>query len=232
VIKVKKIAIIQPNFIPWWGYFKFISDVNEFVFLDDVQYTKRDWRNRNRIRTPNGWNWLSLPIDLSDGSRISINKILLSSNIDVKSETLHNLKKYYGKSEYFSEISDLIGESFDISERSLSTLNIEIIKRINLYLKISTPVSLSSSFDLNSTSTQRLVDITKKMKCDIYYSGQNAKPYLNEQLFVDQGMVVKWYEYGKQKIYSQLYPGFIENLSIVDALFNLGPSTRETFLSK
>lgn len=227
---VKKVAIIQPNFMPWWGYFKIISEVDEFIFLDDAQYTTRDWRNRNKIRTPSNWKWLTVPVDLSSGSRIPINAVLISKNNDARGSILKEVFSYYKNTRYFDDGIKIIEQSFENVDYSLCNLNIKLTQLICDYLKIKTKLTLSSDFHFDSKSSLKLLQLVKAVEGNIYVSGPNAMSYLDTKLFEESGVKVVWYKYLDQVPYEQAYPGFIPNLSIIDSIMNMGSNARSNFI--
>jgi hypothetical protein len=226
---LKKVAIIQPNFIPWVGYFKFIADVDEFIFLDDVQYTKRDWRNRNKIRIPEGWKWLTLAVDLEAGSRIPINEIKFSKHVNVCDHTIESISQFYSKSKCLAQWLDLIKESFEKSEGYLSKFNVDLLKKIMEYLGIETPTFLSSSYNIKSESSLKLIELMKIRDGSIYVSGTNAKAYLDESMFNQNNISIQWYKYTQPSPYLQLYDGYVPNLSVLDLILNEGDKSKLYF---
>lgn len=202
---MKRIGIIQPNYIPWPGYFEFIKKCDVFVLLDDVQYTTRDWRNRNRIRG----GWLTIPV--KSPHRAKINEVELS---DARWSQKHweILGRTYRKSPFFSVngwIQDLYGEVATLEK--LAPVNWTMLREIRARLGISTPVYSSSIFKVNGVKSERLIELCKALKATHYLSGPSARSYLDCDDFRREGIEVEWMTYSN-------WP----KLSIVDWIFNRG----------
>lgn len=221
---MKKIAILQSNYIPWKGYFDLIAAVDEFIFYDDVQFTKNDWRNRNLIKTPSGLKWLSIPV----GNNINRNiRDVLFHDEGWKKKHWKTLYSNYARSRYFDEISILL-EPFYLtsSYNNLSVFNRALIEMISDYLNFSTKFTNSWDYNDNGDKTQRLVNLCQQAGANVYLSGPAAKSYLDESLFVNAGIRVEWFSYSGYPEYSQLWGGFIHNVSILDLLFNCGKNSK------
>ncbi len=217
----KSIAIIQSNYIPWKGYFDMIGLVDEFIIYDEVQYTKNDWRNRNKIKTKIGIQWLTIPVyQKSLDQRIS--ETIIS---DKKWATKHwnTLITNYSKAPFFKLVSPTL-EGFYSQNKSmrLSEVNQELIKLVCNLVGINTKIRSSSDFNLIGDPTEKLVDLCCQTSAQIYLSGPAAKEYLREDLFIKQGIKVKWMDYSGYTEYPQLHPPFEHHVSILDLLFNTG----------
>ena len=221
---MKKVAILQSNYIPWKGYFDLIASVDEFIIYDDVQFTKNDWRNRNLIKTPNGCQWLTIPV----GSNIKRNiKDVPLPNGNWKIKHLLTLEFNYAKSKFFNEIYSLIKSIYLCKNySSLSEFNTTIIKTICEYLDINTKISFSWDFDLIEGKNDRLVSLCKQAEASVYLSGPSAKIYLDESKFKDENIELSWFNYDGYDVHPQLWGGFEHKVSILDLLFNCGKSTR------
>jgi len=219
---MSSVAIVQSNYLPWKGYFDLISHVDDFVIYDDVQYTNRDWRNRNKIKTPTGPIWLSVPVGSNRDKKIYDVRINDSS---WQLSHWKSLQLNYAKALYFEEISDLL-EPYFLGEKyqSLSDLNTDLIKFVCKYLSIETRIHQSRDFILEEGQNAKLAGIVKNLNGQIYVSGQAAKDYLDEGFFETQGIQVEWFDYGPTKEYPQLWGEFEPNLSIFDLIFNCGKS--------
>lgn len=199
----KKIAILQSNYIPWKGYFDLINMVDEFILYDDVQYTKNDWRNRNRIKTNQGPQWLTIPVRQEKLSQTIRNTKV--SNPAWGKKHWSSICQNYSKSRYFKEYKDLFEELYlDLKEDSLSLINYRFITTINSILGINTKILLSGDFTLLDGKTERLVGICKDCKVTEYISGPAAKGYLDESLFKEENIKVSWMDYTNYPEYSQL----------------------------
>ena len=219
---MKTVAILQSNYIPWKGYFDLIRSVDEFIFFDDVQFTRRDWRNRNLIKTPNGLKWLTVPVEVSGRFTQKISETIISGN-SWRNEHLKTLLLNYKKSSYFSEVYCLVEPIYLNTEvRNISFLNQAFIKAILKYLSIETQISDSTSFEVEVGRSERLASICQQAGATHYVSGPSAKKYIDEDIFRRRGVRVCWFDYGEYPQYPQLWGEFVHNVSILDLIFNCG----------
>lgn len=217
---MKKIAIVQSNYIPWKGYFDLIAAVDEFVLYDDVQFTKNDWRNRNKIKTPGGVQWLSVPVGTHLGRRVRDVQLR-----DARWQAKHwkSLEANYRRAPHFQEVAGLVGPLYvEHSHSTLSEMNRTFIEAICGYLGIGTRISNSWDYRLLAGKTARLVDLCRQAGADAYVSGPAARDYLDEGAFRQCGIGVEWFDYTGYPAYPQLWGGFTHELSILDLLFNCG----------
>lgn len=219
--QLKKIAISQSNYIPWKGYFDLIASVDEFILFDDMQYTKRDWRNRNKIKTPKGPVWLSVPVQVKGKYYQSIRDTRINGDEWAQSH-LRSMQLNYAKAPHFQEILDLIKPIYDGRISMLSELNHAFIVAICQYLGIDTKITNSWDYGVVDGKSERLLDLCQKAGADSYISGPAAKGYLDVELFEDAGMKVCWFDYDNYPEYPQLWGEFVHQVSIVDLLFNCG----------
>lgn len=220
---MKRIAILQSNYIPWKGYFDLINCVDEFVIYDDMQYTRRDWRNRNKIKTPQGVKWLSIPVQVKGKYYQKISDTVVS---DKSWAATHwqTIKQYYSKSEFFADYRDPIEECYLGScDENLSLINARFIKAISSILDIQTRITWSSDYELIEGRTERLLGICQQAGAGIYVSGPAAKDYFNKSLAEKMAIQVEWMDYSGYPEYRQLYPPFEHGVSILDLIFNEGP---------
>lgn len=217
----KKVAIIQSNYIPWKGYFDMINMVDLFIFHDDLQYTKQDWRNRNRIKTQRGTEWLSIPCG-SDESRLICEVELLDKNWQEKH--WRKISQYYAHAPYFELYKNFFADFYlHHNWNNLSELNQYLIKKISrLFLGINTKFDDSRRYNLKEKKDTRVIELLKKAGASEYLSGPAAKDYLSEKQFEDAGIKLLWMDYDGYPEYEQLYPPFAHNVSIIDLLFNVG----------
>jgi len=218
----KKVAIIQSNYIPWKGYFDIIHDVDLFIFHDDLQYTKQDWRNRNQIKTAQGTKWLTVPVGQSTNRLIYEVEI---SKSDWKSDHWRALKHQYSKTSFFQRYASFLENIFqEKSWKYLSELNQYIIKYISTeILQINTVFKDSQVYSPVGSKTERLIDILTKVGANCYLSGPSAKNYLDEALFEKSNIELLYKDYSGYPEYPQLYPPFIHEVNILDLLFHVGP---------
>jgi archaellin len=196
-----------------------------FVIYDEVQYTKNDWRNRNKIKTSTGAQWLTIPVKQNALSqRIDETH---TQNISWQKKHWNALCINYSKSKYF-DLYRLQFENFYLHNKStnLSEINFECIKQVNEILDIKTKIIYSTSLNLPTGKTEKLVAICKHLNATTYISGPAAKAYLNVSLFSTENIQVEWMDYANYLEYSQLYPPFEHAVSILDLIFNEGPNSK------
>jgi hypothetical protein len=221
--KCKKIAVVQSNYIPWKGYFDLIAAVDEFILYDDMQFTKNDWRNRNKIKTSNGPSWISVPVGQDISRRI---RDVVLPNQTWQKNHWRTIELNYRRSPYFHEIADWV-EPLYISQTytHLSALNRQFIVTICRYLGITTVISNSWDYQLIEGKIERLVDLCVKAGGTEYISGPSARNYLDERVFAEAGIKLTWFDYQGYPEYPQLWGDFIHGVSILDLLFNCGKVT-------
>jgi len=222
---MKKVAIIQPNYIPWKGYFDIINSVDIFILYDDVQYTIRDWRNRNKIKTNKGSEWLTIPVRLEKSHFHYLIKDVKIVDKDWGKKHWNKIKQYYSKANYFKEYKDLFEELYlNSKEEYLWEIDVKFISVINNILGIKTKIILSSELNIPKSlkKTERLLEILKKINGNIYLSGPSSKNYLDENLLNENGIAVEWMDYSGYPEYTQLFPPFIHEVSIIDLIYNEG----------
>jgi hypothetical protein len=217
----RKIAILQSNYIPWKGYFDLINLVDEFIFYDDAQFTNNDWRNRNRIKTQDGPQWLTIPIAHHMGQKIRETQV---SGSGWAAKHWKTLLQNYSKARHFAAVRDRL-EPLYMSNRetSLSRINHSFIKTMCEILGIKTKLSWSMDYELKGGKTERLVNLCKAAGGGEYLSGPAAKAYLEEDRFREAGITLKFMDYSGYPEYAQLFPPFEHSVSALDLIFNEGP---------
>jgi hypothetical protein len=218
----KRVAILQSNYIPWKGYFDLINMVDEFILFDTAQYTRNDWRNRNRIKTQAGLLWLTIPI------KNRFKQTIQEAEVDDPLWSKRHWKtllQYYGHSRYFEMYRSEFDELYNgCKERFLSQLNYRFLKVICEMLGISTRITWSSQYPQIEGKTERLVEWCKLVNGTEYISGPAAKEYIDELLFRQAQINLRYIDYSGYPVYTQLYPPFEHAVSIVDLIFNEGPN--------
>jgi hypothetical protein len=219
---VKKVAILQSNYIPWKGYFDMIATVDEFILFDDMQYTRRDWRNRNQIKTPQGVKWLTIPVRVKGKYHQKIRETEIEG-ADWTEEHWKSLSQNYRRAPHFKEISEWL-EPLYLGEQPayLSQVNRKFIESICDYLKIDTHISNSWDYNLTEGKTERLADLCAQAGGSEYISGPAAKDYIDDQVFADRGIKISWFDYTGYPEYQQLWSEFTHGVTILDLLFNCG----------
>ncbi|WP_445425016.1 WbqC family protein [Alishewanella sp. HL-SH06] len=223
---MKKIAILQSNYIPWKGYFDLINMVDEFVLFDTAQYTKNDWRNRNKIKTSQGVSWLTIPT-----SHVSLSQSIsdtLVSDLRWSKKHWQTISQNYSKAPFFKEYKDLFEDFYmNNQEKRLSLINARLIEIVNFILGIETKISWSSDYQLLEGQTEKLLSICKQAGADVYLSGPAAKEYFDITLAQKEGIQVEWMNYSGYQEYHQLYPPFEHGVSIIDLIFNEGSNAKK-----
>jgi len=218
-----KVGVWQSNYIPWKGYFDYINDVDVFCFYDEVQYTKNDWRNRNRLLNDNGLFWLTIPV----GTKYTKGKIsdVEIENKSILSKHFKTIEQCYSKAPFKNEILNLLSPYYlDNPPNTLSELNQSLLKTISHYIGIKTKFVNSKDYKLKDTRLDRLIWLNIQLKASSYLSGLNAKNYISEYeelLFSDKGIKVKWKHYGPYLEYNRIGKLFNDQVSIIDLLMNV-----------
>ena len=224
---MKKVAILQSNYIPWKGYFDMISLVDEFILYDDMQYTRRDWRNRNKIKTPNGLTWLTIPVEVKGKYFQKINETVISEAKWAKDHWA-TIKQFYSKAPFFKEYKDVFENFYmNTQEQYLSIVNYELIMIVNKILGIETKISWSSDYEVVDGKTERLLSLVQQANGTEYVSGPAAKDYIIDSFFTDAGITLTWMDYSGYPEYTQLNPPFEHGVTVLDLIFNEGPNAHQ-----
>ena len=219
---LKKAIITQSNYIPWKGYFDSLRHVDVFVVYDDMQYTKRDWRNRNLIKTAQGLKWLSIPVEVKGKffQKIKDTKIAES---DWNISHWEIIKQNYKTAKFYKETSDWLEPLYkNCNYEFLTDVNLHFITEICKQLNISIEIKLSSEFELAEEKTRRLVNICKNLNVTDYYSGPAAKAYMEIEQFESEQINVHYWDYSNYPVHNQLHGEFEHSVSIIDLLMNEG----------
>lgn len=219
----KTVAIVQSCYIPWKGYFDLIQSADAFVLYDDVQYTRRDWRNRNRIKTSRGSHWLTIPVHVKGRYHQRICEVTISDS-GWALQHWKSIRHAYARAPYFTRYAEELEALYrDCDDTSLSAINERFLRAMCAWIGITTPILRSDTFTLPDDRTDRLIEICRQMNATHYLSGPSAKVYIDETRFSDAGIGVIWMDYGGYPEYPQLYSPFIHEVSALDLLLNTGP---------
>ena len=210
-------AIHQPQYLPYLGFFDKMCKSDVFVLLDDCQFKKNEWQNRNRIRTKDGWQWLTVPVIQRFGQ--SIKEVKINNATNWKHKHLQSLIINYTKAHYFKDYIEFFNESYRREWNYLVDINIHFISYLKEAFNINTRLMRSSELNVHSQATDRLIEICEKVRADTYLSGPGAKEYLEMEKFNYIRLVFQEFE---PQIYQQQFEGFIPFLSSIDYLFNCG----------
>jgi hypothetical protein len=217
----KRIAILQSNYIPWKGYFDLIKSVDEFILYDTAQYTKNDWRNRNRIKTSRGLAWLTIPVFHRFGQLIQDTVV---SDAGWGQRHWGSLLQNYSAASHFGEYKGFFEAIYKegASEPHLSAINHRFLTTFCGILGITTPITWSRDYRLADGQTERLVDLCRQTRATHYLSGPAARAYLNVELFTRCGIEVSYIDYSGYPEYPQLFAPFEHGVSVLDLIFNVG----------
>lgn len=227
---MKRIAISQSNYIPWKGYFDLIKVVDEFVIYDEVQYTKNDWRNRNRIYTAAGPRWLTIPVETASQYGQTILDVKVAGQ-RWRAQHWHSWQAHYGRAPHFADFRVQLCDLYlGSNETGLSKINLAFLRAICVWLNIGTPMTSSQIYPHKATDPSlRLIEICQAAGATHYLSGPAARDYLQLDLFERAGITVEWMNYDCYPHYRQRHSPFIHNVSILDLILNEGPRAA-TFL--
>ncbi len=217
------IAIHQPNYLPYLGFFDKMAKSDIFVIYDDAQFNKSDFQHRNRIRIYHGWKWLTVPVEKK---RIPINEIRIKNEVSTwkgiwwADAHFKDIEDNYKDAAYYSEYADELKKIYEKRYDKLVELNMELINFLKKAFDIKTEIVFSSEMDLTSRSTERLVEMVEALEGDTYLSGAAGRNYLDTSLFEEKGIRVEFQDF-KHPVYKQRYKGFEPNMAAIDALFNI-----------
>ncbi len=228
------ISVHQPQYIPWLGYFDKIARSDAFVFLDCVQYKEREFQNRNKIRTKDGWIWLTVPVVTKGLGRQVIRDVKIDNSFPWRKEHLGSINAWYGRSPFFDKYFAFFEETYSREWETLHDINIHIIGYISKELSMPTPVYFESKCDIKSKKTDRIIEICGKLEADIYLSGIGGKEYLETEKFAASGIKLTYQDF-RHPAYKQQFMkdkgDFMPYMSILDLLFNEGPRAGEILAS-
>lgn len=211
------VAIHQPQYLPWIGYFDKIDCADVFVLLDNVQYKKNEWQNRNRIKTSQGWQWITVPVLYKYPEKI--NEVKINNTVDWRKKHLNALTYNYSKAPFFEKHRKFLEKTFSTNWEFLVEINTHVIQYLINALGINKKIILASSLRLREGPTDRLIDICKHVQADTYLSGKDGAKYMNLDAFAQAKIKVIFQDF-RHPIYPQLYEPFEPLMSIVDLLFN------------
>ncbi|HWL44723.1 MAG TPA: WbqC family protein [Ilumatobacter sp.] len=219
-----RVAIVQSNYIPWKGYFDLLDSVDEFVLYDTAQYTRRDWRNRNQIKTPHGPQWLTVPVQ-AKGQYLQAIRDTRIDGTGWAAAHWRAIHQNYARAAYFADFAhELRALYLDRRYVYLSELNAELLGWVAGQLGTSTRVTSSADYAFGDGRSERLLDICRQAGADVYVSGPAARDYLDEAMFAAAGIGVEWFEYPEYPDYPQLWGEFTHQVTVLDVLFNCGPA--------
>jgi hypothetical protein len=227
----KTVGIVQSSYVPWKGYFDLIDRVDEFILYDDRQYTRRDWRNRNRIKTPQGVTWLTIPVVVKGRYSQAICETRISDP-DWAGRHWKTLVHNYSAAPRFGEYRELVEDLYlGCREELLSLVNYRFLAAICMALGIETTITWSTDYDAEGEKTERLLSLCRQARAGEYLSGPTAKAYLDERQFAEAGIRLTYMDYAGYPEYPQPHPPFEHRVSILDLLFCAGSDARSYLTS-
>jgi hypothetical protein len=234
-VSSKRVAIVQSNYIPWKGYFDLINRVDEFILFDDRQYTRRDWRNRNRIKTPRGLAWVTIPVEVKGKYHQRIDETRISDP-DWSERHWDTLAQHYRGASAFRAVEAHVRETYEAlsQESRLSIVNRTLIEMVCGMLGIQTTLRWSTEYKGVGSKTERLLSLCVQSNATSYLSGPAARVYLDETLFEEAGIAVDYVDYSGYPEYEQLHPPFEHAVTILDLIFSTGadaPRYLKSFVS-
>lgn len=226
-----RVVILQPGYLPWLGFFEQLQRADIFVIYDDVQFNRRGWRNRNRIKSPDGPIWITVPVIQKGRFGEKMCDVRIDNRHAWRRKHIESLGRFYRRARYFDDYFTSIIDAIRKPHEKLVDLDISLI-----YLLahcIGEPVSKfrrSSEMEVTGGKTTRLLNICEALGADEYYTGAAARNYFDMKPFDDAGIRVEFQDY-KHPVYSQMFGGFAPYLSVVDLLFNKGGEAAEIIAS-
>ncbi len=226
-----RVVISQPTYLPWLGYFELIRRADIFIVLDNVQFSRRSWQCRNRLKGPDGEPfWLTVPV--SHGHRdTELREIRISPNDDWAGSHLRSIHAALGRASYFHALIGPVDTLLRRPPARLVDLNVAGIAVLAGLLGLSTPLVFASELGVSGRRSELLLRLCQRVGADVYYSAHGASDYLEEDkhMFQDAGIQVE-YQTWEHPVYPQRGGGFISHLSALDAVANVGPETARSFL--
>jgi hypothetical protein len=221
---MKRVAILQSNYIPWKGYFDIIAGVDEFILLDDVQFTKNDWRNRNLIKTAQGKKWITIPVRVRSLHQ-TINEVTVADK-DWPVSHWRRISNNYRAAPYFLQYEcHFQGLFLQTKDQYLSQINYRFLCAILEILGVKTKITWSTDYaPIRGRRTERVVNLCRAVGATHYLSGPAAKAYIQTEQFAEAGIEIEYIDYTRYPEYPQLYPPFDHAVSIIDLILMCGPN--------
>ncbi len=217
---MKRIAIMQPTYLPWCGYFGLMQSVDLFIFLDTVQFARRSWQQRNQIKTANGPQWLTVPVQTKGKRDQAIMGVEIEPSTDFVSVHRKSIEINYRKAPFFDDLAPRVLSTLQMPRTNLCELNIDMILCMKELLNISTPVARASSFECEGTKADLLAALCQESEGTEYLSPPGSRPYLEaSDAFENLGIPIRYFGFNHPE-YPQLYREFLSHMSGIDILFN------------
>lgn len=217
----------QPNYLPWLGLFHKVGQGDVWVIADDVQYTRHGLINRNRIRTAEGWQWLTVPVLTRGRGQQRIGEVEIEPASTWRRKHWQALQWNYSRAAFFETYAGFLEEFYRREWRLLADVNIALCRYLLEQFGIEVEVRRSAELELRQERSLRIVDMARQCGCDAYLAGSGgSKEYLDEEAFRQEGIECRFSDFSHPE-YRQCFPGFEPRMSALDLLFNCGPASRE-----
>lgn len=224
--------ILQPGYLPWLGFFDMLEKSDALVIHADLQYDKCSWRNRNRIRTKDGWRWLTVPVYLKGHSQDKILDIRIDNSKKWKNKHINLISENYNKAPFFENYFEKLKKIIRKNWEFLVDLDLELIYWLMEEIGLQKKILFSQNLDLNGThATMRLIKICKLLDAEKYLSGTRGRNYIKDEKFQQEGIKLEYHDYVHPE-YKQQFDGFIPYLSVIDLLFNHGLNSMRIICGK
>jgi hypothetical protein len=215
------VAILQPGYLPWLGFFEQMYRSQTFVVYDDVQYDKHGWRNRNRIKTAQGWQWLTVPVLTSGQNKPTNKEVRIDNSTDWRIKHSTSIRQHYSRAKYFDVYFPALEAVYQREWKYLIDLDMVLIRQIADWLGLQRDLRFASELNISGGQTERLVSICVHLGADTFYEGAAGKNYIDASLF-EASQIKLMYQNYDHPVYDQLYGDFVPYMSIIDLLFNQG----------
>jgi hypothetical protein len=223
------VTISQPRYLPWMGYMKRIATSDLFIYLDNVQYTPRDWENRNKIKTDQGWAWLSVPVKARYRARIP--EVTVDNEQAWQEKQWKTIQTYYNAAPFFSEYAPRLETIYQQPWEALTDLNLALTDALCECLGIQGNFARASELNVEGRGSELLLNLCKAVKATAYVSGPFGRDYLDAAAFEEAGIAIQYDDY-QHPVYEQLHGEFQPSMAVIDLLFNCGPRSKEILLGE
>ena len=215
------LVVLQPGYLPWLGFFDQLRRCDLFVYYDDVQFDKNGWRNRNRVKSPDGPHWLTVPVLLSGHGLPRIVEVEIDRRMAWPSKHIGTIRQFYSRAPYARRYLHELEELLSRDWRLLVELDIAVVELMCSWLGLSRTMVRSSELDIGGDRSERLLNICRRFGARTYLSGSAARDYLDVSAFDRAGIHVQWQDY-EHPVYPQLHGDFVPQLSTLDLILNCG----------
>jgi hypothetical protein len=221
----RTLVVLQPGYLPWLGFFDQVRRCDVFVHYDDVQFDKHGWRNRNRVKAPDGPRWLTVPVRLRGLGKPRIRDVRIDAGAPWARKHLGTLRQLYARApfarEYLPTLETLLTQPWE----RLVDLDIALIEQMCGWFGVHRPMHRASDVGVDGDRSGRLLNLCRHFQATRYLSGDAARSYLDAALFARHGIDLEWQGF-QHPVYPQLHGGFVPYLSAIDLLLNCGPESR------